>query len=84
MYDPAKALPRKDQNNLRFYLMRRALIEVSKKKKPGIQDLADLKDSDFTDNIMDAAFAVVYAAYEKLGATDQVAKGVDLEKEIDA
>jgi hypothetical protein len=84
LYDPAKGLQRKDQNNLRFYLMRRALIEVSKKKKPGVQDLADLKDGDFTDKIMDAAFAVVYAAYQKLGATDQVAKGVDLEKAIEA
>jgi AIPR protein len=84
LYDAAKGIQRKDQNNLRFYLMRRALIEVSKKKKPGVQDLADLKDSDFTDKVMDSAFAVVYAAYQKLGATDQVAKGVDLEKEIEA
>jgi hypothetical protein len=84
LYDPAKGLQRKDQNNLRFYLMRRGLIEVSKKKKPGVQDLADLKDGDFTDKIMDAAFAVVHAAYETLGATDQVAKGVDLEKKIEA
>jgi hypothetical protein len=84
LYDPVKGLQRKDQNNLRFYLMRRALIEVSKKKKPGVQDLADRKDGDFTDKVMEAAFAVVHAAYEKLGATDQVAKGVELEKQIEA
>jgi hypothetical protein len=83
LYDPAKALARKDQNNLRFYLMRRALIEVSKKKKPGVQDLADLKEGVFTDKAMDAAFGVVNGAYNKLGATDQVAKGVELEKEIE-
>jgi cellulose biosynthesis protein BcsQ len=82
LYDPAKGLPRKDQNNLRFYLMRRALIEASKKKKPGVQDLADLKEGVFTDKLMDAAFGVVYGAYQKLGSTDQVAKGVELEKEI--
>jgi hypothetical protein len=63
--------------------MRRALIEALKKKKPGVQDLADRKDGDFTDKVMDAAFAVVSAAYKKLGGTDQVAKGVELEKEIE-
>lgn len=81
--DPARALQRKDQNNLRFYLMRRALIEVSKKRKPGVQDLADRKDGDFTDKVMDAAFSVVHASYKKLGATDQVAKGIELEQEIE-
>lgn len=82
LFHPALGLPRKDQNNLRFYLMRRALIEATKKKNPGVQDLADRKDGDFGDKVMDAAFAVVVDAYTSLGGTDQVAKGVELQKAI--
>jgi hypothetical protein len=32
---------------------------------------------------MDSAFSVIHAAYKKLGATDQVAKGVEFEQAIE-
>ncbi len=82
--DPSRHLSRKDQNNLLFYLMRRSLIEAAKKKNPGAQDLADLKDKDFTGAVMDAAYAFVSSAYRKFGASDQAAKGVEFEKFINA
>jgi hypothetical protein len=75
----ADGLSRKDQNNLRFYLMRRVLIQATQKLKAGIQDLADLSEKTSSD-VMDAAYAEVNEEYLRLGGSDQVAKGVELEK----
>jgi hypothetical protein len=72
-------LSRKDKNNLRFYLMRRALIRASKKKNPGIQDIADISEKEFTATVLDAAYSEVKENYDGLGASDQVAKGTELE-----
>jgi hypothetical protein len=72
-------LSRKDRNNLRFYLMRRALIRATKKLRAGVQDLADVAEGAFTDRIMDVAYGECRENYTELGASDQAAKGADLE-----
>jgi hypothetical protein len=73
-------LSRKDQNNLRFHLMRRVLIRAANKIKVGVQDLADISESKITKKVMEAAYAELREQYLKLGGSDQVAKGVELEK----
>ena len=72
-------LSRKDRNNLRFYLMRRALIRATKKLKAGVQDLADVTENAFTPKLLDVAYRECRENYTELGASDQAAKGADLE-----
>jgi hypothetical protein len=72
-------LSRKDKNNLRFYLMRRVFIRATKKLKAGVQDLADTPEDAFTAKVMDVAYGECRENYLELGASDQVAKGADLE-----
>jgi hypothetical protein len=72
-------LSRKDKSNLRFYLMRRALMRAAKKKNPGVQDLADLPETAFTKAVLDASYSEVHANYVGLGASDQAAKGNEFE-----
>jgi AIPR protein len=77
--DHPDELSRKDKNNLRFYLMRRAFIRATKKKNAGVQDLADAAQDAFTATVMDVAYGECRENYLELGSSDQVAKGVDLE-----
>ena len=74
-----KALSRKDRNNLRFFLVRRALILAASKLNPGVQDLADISEKSFTKELFDRAFGEVLENYLGLGGSDQVAKGADFE-----
>jgi len=77
--DHPDRLSRKDRNNLRFYLMRRALIRAVGKMNAGVQDLADAPEDAFTHQLMGVAFEECRENYVELGGSDQVAKGVDLE-----
>jgi len=80
--DHPDSLSRQERNNLRFYLMRRTLIRTCKKLKAGINDLRTLAINDVTVDILDQAFKEVREQYAKLGASDQAAKGSDLEKSV--
>lgn len=77
--DHPDEISRKDKNNLRFYVMRRALIRAVRKVKSGVQDLADMSDGAVTPRIMDIAYGECRENYLELGGSDQVAKGTDLE-----
>lgn len=74
----SSGLSRKEQNNLKFYLVRRALMRAANKLNPGVQDLADLAE-DRLMPAMEASLPEVLDEYLRLGGSDQVAKGVDLE-----
>lgn len=80
----ADNLSRKDQNNLRFYLMRRSLMRATGKLNVGVQDLADVDEKAFTNKVLESSYTEVREAYQKLGESDQVAKGVELEKVVNS
>jgi hypothetical protein len=71
-------LPRKDRNNLRFYVLMHAVSTLSGEKTPGLKTIAGLDPTAVTDSAIDASLKVVRSEYEKLGGTDQVAKGPSL------
>jgi hypothetical protein len=71
---------RKDKNNLRFFLMRRALERISGKLNAGVQDLVDLDFKKVTPNLLEQCLKEIWDEYTKRGASDQVAKGPELEK----
>jgi hypothetical protein len=60
-------LSRKDKNNLRFYVMRRALILATKKPKAGVQDLANMSEADVTSKVLDTSYAECKANYSAFG-----------------
>jgi hypothetical protein len=71
---------RKDKNNLRFFLMRRTLERASGKLNAGVQDLVDLDFKKVTPNLLERCLEEIFDEYVKRGASDQVAKGPELEK----
>ena len=80
MFLAASDLNRQDRNNLRFYLMRRALARAVGKLKVGVQDLAELEFAKVTGDVLSKSLDEIGEQYVKLGASDQVAKGPELER----
>jgi hypothetical protein len=68
----------KDRNNLRFYVLMHALSRLAGEKTPGLSTIAGLDPAAIDESAIDASLMVVRAEYEKLGGTDQVAKGQSL------
>ena len=51
---------------------------------PSADDISKIDPAEVTEDLLREGTNVVFAEYEKLGATDQVAKGPELKKKIRA
>lgn len=79
---PGAGLPIKDRNNLRFYVLLHALAKLAGGQRPTAKAIAGMDPTSIDEAAIDASLAVVRAEYEKLGATDQVAKGPALRDSV--
>lgn len=68
----------KDRNNLLFYVAMHAASALTGKRDPNASNLAAVKSDQITDKLIDESVRTVSAAYQKLGASDQTAKGTKL------
>jgi hypothetical protein len=82
LYLASTDMNRQDRNNLRFYLMRRALARAVNKLTVGVQDLADLDLAKVTTTVLSKSLSEIWSQYLVLGANDQTAKGPELEKVV--
>ncbi len=71
-------LNRKDQTNLRFYSAMYLSCLLAGKAVPGAQEIAAIMVPTATATMLGEAISSVDKEYAALGASDQVAKGVDL------
>jgi hypothetical protein len=69
-------------NNIRFYIATLATLRLSGVPRPSVSAVAGLDLRGFTDEVLNTAAQEVFDQYTRLGATDQVAKGPDLERVI--
>jgi AIPR protein len=74
-------LPR-DRNNLLFYIAMHAGSCLSGKAEPSMVELGAIDSTAITDEVVNASFDAVTPLYQKLGASDQVAKGPSLLRAI--
>lgn len=72
------SLPAPTKNNLKFYVAMTASQDTLQKAEPSLADIASLAGRTLTSANLEAAYQLVKAEYETLGATDQVAKGTEL------
>ena len=77
-------LDRKDQTNLRFYVAMDVAATAVGKPTPTPQEIANLTPSSLADDEIRSTQARVLKLYKDLGATDQVAKGIDLLRQVKA
>ena len=70
----------RDRSNLRFYVLLWLASMLVGKALPSAGDLAKLDIKAVNDGDVELATDEVWKLYEKLGKTDQVAKGPDLRK----
>ena len=68
----------RDRNNMLFYVLMHAAACLAGSKTPTAAELASVKVASITDAVLDKSIDAVRAVYDKLGASDQVAKGPDL------
>jgi hypothetical protein len=66
---------RTNRNNLRFYVAMLVTLRLTELPKPSIRQVADADLSKLTEDLLSQATEDVRSEYERLGATDQVAKG---------
>ena len=78
----SSGLPIKDQNNLRFYVAMHAIASLTGKPHPNSDDLAKLDLSQLNDQAIQNSLTLVKQEYDKLGGTDQVAKGPSLLQDV--
>lgn len=74
----SSGLPIKDQNNLRFYVAMHAIATLTGKPHPNRDDLAKLDLPKLNGLVIQTSLTLVKQEYDKLGGTDQVAKGPSL------
>jgi hypothetical protein len=72
----------KDKNNLIFYVVMHVAGVLAKSKAPTVPQLAAMAADKIDDKTVEQSLAAVKALYDKLGATDQVAKGAVLPAEV--
>lgn len=75
---PELGLSRRDRNNLRFYLSMHAGMRAVGQVKVDVKSISEIDIDTIDDAFLMDSLSVVQAAYEKLGGTDQVAKGKEL------
>ncbi len=71
-------LPRKDRNNVRFYVGMHAVGGMTESGGRSPEEVAEIDIDQLCNDRMAASFEAVKSAYEELGGTDQVAKGTEL------
>jgi len=76
------ALDRKDQTNVRFYAAMYLASLATGKPVPTRDEIAAISLSSITDAMLTESVKRVYELYKNLGASDQVAKGVDLLEQL--
>lgn len=70
---------RSHSNNLRFYISTLVVLRACALPRPAINEVARLDLLKVTSEVIAAATREVYDAYAALGATDQIAKGPNLQ-----
>jgi hypothetical protein len=75
-------LPIKDRNNLRFYVLLHALAKLCGEKAPNPKAIAGADPTALDDSAIDSSLKAVRSEYERLGGTDQVAKGASLREAV--
>lgn len=75
-------LAARDRNNLRFYVLMDTLVRVAGKPNPAMKDYAQLDPKSITEEQILASIDRVKALYDRLGATDRVAKGTELVRQL--
>ncbi|MDQ3009241.1 MAG: AIPR family protein [Acidobacteriota bacterium] len=70
-------LDERERTNLRFYLAMYASCILAKRASPSRKDLASLSASLADENLLLDCLSPVHSIYQKLGASDQVAKGTE-------
>jgi hypothetical protein len=76
------SLSARDKSNMRFYVASVVVWSLTNTAKPEAAVIAALGVEKITEPLITEAFAAVSAKYTALGATDQVAKGPDLSKQL--
>lgn len=72
----------KDRNNLLFYVAMHLAASLLKKSNPTVVEVASIKPDAITSKAIDSSIEAVKKAYDKLGATDSVAKGTDFLSQV--
>jgi hypothetical protein len=74
----AAGLDTKDQTNIRFYVGMAAACTAIGKVNPTPQDVSLVAVNSIADDTIETAMRRVFELYQKLGGTDQTAKGTEL------
>ncbi len=77
-----ESLVPKDRNNLLFYVAMYAAAMLIEKWPIEAQAIAERATQEVPDHILEESLMVIWPIYEKLGATDQVAKGTELANQL--
>lgn len=72
------ALAAKDRNNIRFYVLLHLICGMVGSNTPELTKIAQLDPTAITDDMIDRSVAAVKEIYNRLGGSDQVAKGPQL------
>ena len=75
-------MPTRDRTNLRFYVGMHAVLSLTESVHSPAPVLATINLDELTDQVIESSLTCVQEAYERLGASDQVAKGPDLRDEV--
>ena len=75
-------LSSKDRNNLRFYVGMHAIGGMTKSRGRSPSEVAAIDIATLGDSALESSVVAVREAYEKLGGTDQVAKGRELREAV--
>ncbi|EPB4201220.1 TPA: AIPR family protein [Yersinia enterocolitica] len=67
-----------DKNNIKFYIVYSVAALVTKNFRPGFRSLSNVSVDDFTQDIYDDAYSMVYSLYNLMGGGDKLSKGRDL------
>ncbi|OGR35237.1 MAG: abortive phage resistance protein [Desulfovibrionales bacterium GWA2_65_9] len=68
----------KDKTNLTFYVAMHVSAVLAKRPNPSVKDLVAINLDNMNPDVLASSLGVVTELYEKLGASDQVAKGTQL------
>lgn len=75
-------IDKKHVNNLRFYLAMMVSLSLTGVPRPSVTQVSQIDISLINDQLLRDCLEIVFPIYEELGASDQVAKGNELEKRL--
>lgn len=78
------SLEAKDRNNLRFYVALELARDITGEDIPSLSKLKDAATHTITDEEVSACTERVLDEYNRLGGTDQIAKGIELKGALSA